>query len=90
MYCCGPDHDFAQWQFPHLCLRRSCSALFGVSRLSGQSRHEYHGEDKIIRRVREQSTTLAQYTAKYSDALEDLKTLNCDTPHPPKPPIILK
>jgi len=39
-------------------------------------------EDKIIRRVGEQNTTLAEYTAKYSDAFfADLKVLNCTEAH---------
>jgi cysteinyl-tRNA synthetase len=39
-------------------------------------------EDKIIRRVAEQKTTLSEYTAQYQDAFfEDLKILNCVDPH---------
>ena len=39
-------------------------------------------EDKIIRRVREQNTTLTEYTAQYEDAFfADLKVLNCTEAH---------
>ena len=39
-------------------------------------------EDKIIARVREQKTTLTEYTAKYEEAFfADLKVLNCTDPH---------
>ena len=39
-------------------------------------------EDKIIKRVRENKTTLREFTGKYETAfLDDLKTLNCHEPH---------
>jgi cysteinyl-tRNA synthetase len=39
-------------------------------------------EDKIIKRVRETKTTLPEFTGKFETAFfEDLKTLNCLSPH---------
>jgi len=39
-------------------------------------------EDKIIKRVRETKTTLPEFTGKFESAFfEDLKTLNCLSPH---------
>src|ERR1051326_6841328 len=40
------------------------------------------GEDKIIKRVRESSASLREFTGKYETAFfEDLKALNCRMPH---------
>ena len=85
MYCCGPTvHDFAHignfrtFVFADLVRRYLEFRGYQVNHVMNIT----DVEDKIIRRVREQSTTLAQYTAKYSDAFfEDLKTLNCVAPH---------
>ena len=85
MYCCGPTvHDFAHigncrtFVFADLVRRYLEFRGYQVNHVMNIT----DVEDKIIRRVREQSTTLAQYTAKYSNAFfEDLKTLNCFTPH---------
>ncbi len=85
MYCCGPTvYDFAHignWRtfvFADL-VRRSLE-------FSGYSvRHVMNitdVEDKIIKGVRENKTTLREFTAKFETAfLDDLKALNCQTPH---------
>ncbi len=85
MYCCGPTvHDFAHignfrtFVFADLVRRYLEFRGYQVNHVMNIT----DVEDKIIRRVREQSTTLAQYTTKYSNAFfEDLKTLNCVAPH---------
>lgn len=84
MYCCGPT----VYDFGHIGNFRTF--VFGdlVRRYLG-----FHGydvvhvlnitdvEDKIIRRVGETGSTLAEYTRKYEAAfLEDLATLSCLTP----------
>jgi cysteinyl-tRNA synthetase len=85
MYCCGPTvYDFAHignWR----------TFVFGdlVRRYLQFKRYEVRHvmnitdvEDKIIKRVRETGTPLAEFTGKYEAAfLEDLKTLNCLEPH---------
>ena len=85
MYCCGPTvHDFAHignfrtFVFADLVRRYLEFRGYQVNHVMNIT----DVEDKIIRRVREQSTTLAEYTAKYTDAFfEDLQTLNCVEPH---------
>jgi len=85
MYCCGPTvHDYA-----HIGNFRTFVFADLVRRVLQFRGHEVNHvmnitdvEDKIIRRVREQNTTLAEYTAKYSDAFfADLKVLNCTEAH---------
>ena len=77
MYCCGPTvHDFAHignfrtFVFADLVRRYLEFRGYQVNHVMNIT----DVEDKIIRRVREQSTTLAEYTASYSDAFfEDLQ-----------------
>ncbi len=85
MYCCGPTvHDFA-----HIGNFRTFVFADMVRRyleFKGHSvRHVMNitdVEDKIIKRVRENKTTLADYTGKYEAAFfEDLQALNCLRPH---------
>ncbi|MFO1478137.1 MAG: cysteine--tRNA ligase [Verrucomicrobiota bacterium] len=85
MYCCGPTvYDFAHignWRtFVFGDLVRRTLEFHGY-----QVRHVMNitdVEDKIIRRVREQNTTLREYTGRYEAAfLEDLAALNCLRPH---------
>jgi cysteinyl-tRNA synthetase len=85
MYCCGPTvYDFAHignWRtfvFGDL-VRRTLEfkghAVTHVMNITDV-------EDKIIKRVRENKTTLREFTGKYEAAFfEDLKTLNCLEPH---------
>ena len=85
MYCCGPTvHDFAHignfrtFVFADLVRRYLEFRGYQVNHVMNIT----DVEDKIIQRVAEQKTTLAQYTAKYQDAFfEDLKILNCVDPH---------
>jgi len=85
MYCCGPTvHDFAHIgnfrTFVFSDLVRRYLDFHGYSLTHVMNITDV--EDKIIRRVSEQKTTLAEYTAKYQDAFfEDLKILNCVDPH---------
>jgi cysteinyl-tRNA synthetase len=85
MYCCGPTvHDFA-----HIGNFRTFVFADLVRRFlefSGYSvRHVMNVtdvEDKIIQRVHQHQTTLADYTRKYEAAFfEDLGMLNCLRPH---------
>ncbi len=85
MYCCGPTvHDFA-----HIGNFRTFVVADLVRRYLGFRGYDVTHvmnitdvEDKIIRRVAEQKTTLGEYTAQYQDAFfEDLKILNCVDPH---------
>lgn len=85
MYCCGPTvYDFAHignWR----------TFVFGdlVRRYLEFRGHTVRHvmnitdvEDKIIKRVRETGTPLREFTGKFEAAfLEDLKSLNCLTPH---------
>ncbi|MDE2681919.1 MAG: cysteine--tRNA ligase [Verrucomicrobiota bacterium] len=89
MYCCGPTvHDFAHignfrtFVFADLVRRYLEFRGYEVNHVMNIT----DVEDKIIRRVRQQNTTLAEYTAKYEDAFfADLKVLNCtDAHHIPK------
>ena len=88
-YCCGPTvHDFAHignfrtFVFSDLVRRYLEFRGFTVRHVMNIT----DVEDKIIKRVREQKTTLREYTGKYEAAfLDDLKTLQClpptDLPH---------
>ncbi len=85
MYCCGPTvYDFAHignWRtFVFADLVRRTLEFFGC-----QVKHVMNitdVEDKIIKRVRENKTTLREFTGKFETAFfEDLKTLNCLPPH---------
>jgi cysteinyl-tRNA synthetase len=85
LYCCGPTvHDFAHVgnfrTFVFADLVRRCLEFKGLS-----VRHVMNitdVEDKIIRRVRENNTTLRDYTAKFETAFfEDFDALNCLRPH---------
>ena len=85
MYCCGPTvHDFAHignfrtFVFADLVRRYLDFRGYDVTHVMNVT----DVEDKIIARVREQKTTLAEYTKKYQDAFfADLKVLNCTDPH---------
>ena len=85
MYCCGPTvHDFAHignfrtFVFADLVRRYLDFRGYKVTHVMNIT----DVEDKIIRRVTEQKTTLGEYTAQYQDAFfEDLKILNCVDPH---------
>jgi len=85
MYCCGPTvHDFAHignfrtFVFADLVRRYLDFRGYEVTHVMNIT----DVEDKIIRRVAEQKTTLDEYTAQYQDAFfEDLKILNCVDPH---------
>ena len=85
LYCCGPTvHDFAHIgnfrTFVFADLVRRYLQFKGLS-----VRHIMNitdVEDKIIRRVRENNTTLRDYTAKFETAFfEDFDALNCLRPH---------
>ena len=85
MYCCGPTvYDFAHignWRtFVFADLVRRTLEFSGYS-----VRHVMNitdVEDKIIKGVRENKTTLREFTGKFETAfLDDLKALNCQTPH---------
>jgi cysteinyl-tRNA synthetase len=85
MYCCGPTvYDFAHignWRtfvFADLVRRYLEFKNFQVTHVMNIT----DIEDKIIRRVRETKTTLPEFTGKFESAFfEDLKTLNCLSPH---------
>ena len=85
MYCCGPTvHDYAHignfrtFVFADLVRRYLEFRGYMVNHVMNIT----DVEDKIIRRVREQNTTLTEYTTKYQDAfLADLKVLNCTEAH---------
>src|SRR5215831_5322528 len=79
LYCCGPTvYDFAHignWRtFVFADLVRRTLEFFGYD-----VRHVMNitdVEDKIIKRVREQKTTLREFTGRYETAfLDDLKSL---------------
>jgi cysteinyl-tRNA synthetase len=85
MYCCGPTvYDFAHignWRtFVFADLVRRYLEFKGY-----EVRHVMNitdVEDKIIKRVRETNTPLAQFTGKFEAAFfEDLRELNCLEPH---------
>src|SRR6202789_2972878 len=85
MYCCGPTvYDFAHignWRtfvFADLVRRYLEFKKFHVTHVMNIT----DIEDKIIKRVRETKTTLPEFTGKFGAAFfEDLKTLNCLSPH---------
>jgi cysteinyl-tRNA synthetase len=85
MYCCGPTvYDFAHignWRtfvFADLVRRYLEFKSFQVTHVMNIT----DIEDKIIKRVRETKTTLPEFTGKFEAAFfEDLKTLNCLSPH---------
>ena len=85
MYCCGPTvYDFAHignWRtfvFADLVRRTLEFSGYDVRHVMNIT----DVEDKIIRRVRENQTTLREFTGKFETAfLEDLKMLNCHEPH---------
>jgi cysteinyl-tRNA synthetase len=85
MYCCGPTvYDYAHignWRtFVFADLVRRTLEFAGCN-----VRHVMNitdVEDKIIRRVRENHTTLREFTGRFEAAFfEDLKALNCRLPH---------
>jgi cysteinyl-tRNA synthetase len=85
MYCCGPTvYDFAHignWRtfvFADLVRRYLEFKNFQITHVMNIT----DIEDKIIKRVRETKTTLPEFTGKFEAAFfEDLKTLNCLSPH---------
>ena len=85
MYCCGPTvYDFAHignWRtfvFADLVRRTLEFSGYDVQHVMNIT----DIEDKIIKRVRENKTTLREFTGKYEAAfLDDLKALNCKEPH---------
>lgn len=84
MYCCGPTvHDFAHignfrtFAFADLTRRYLEFCGYDVNHVMNIT----DVEDKIIKRVREGGTTLAEYTREREQAfLDDLKSLGCLTP----------
>ena len=85
MYCCGPTvYDFAHignWRtfvFADLVRRTLEFSGYAVTHVMNIT----DVEDKIIKRVREQKTTLPEFTGKFETAfLDDLKALGCREPH---------
>ncbi len=85
MYCCGPTvYDFAHignWRtfvFADLVRRYLEFKGYAVNHVMNIT----DVEDKIIKGVRENKTTLRDFTGKFETAfLEDLKTLGCREPH---------
>jgi cysteinyl-tRNA synthetase len=85
MYCCGPTvYDFAHignWRtfvFADLVRRTLEFSGYEVQHVMNIT----DIEDKIIKRVRENKTTLREFTGKFETAFfEDLKSLNCLPPH---------
>jgi cysteinyl-tRNA synthetase len=85
MYCCGPTvYDFAHignWRtfvFADLVRRTLEFSGYDVQHVMNIT----DIEDKIIKGVRENKTTLREFTGKYETAfLDDLKALNCKEPH---------
>jgi cysteinyl-tRNA synthetase len=85
MYCCGPTvYDFAHvgnWRtfvFADLVRRTLEFSGYEVRHIMNVT----DVEDKIIRRVEENRTTLREFTGKYEAAFfEDLQALNCRPPH---------
>ena len=84
IYCCGPTvYDFAHignWRtfvFADLVRRTLEFSGYDVTHVMNIT----DVEDKIIKRVREQKTSLKEFTGKFEAAFfEDLKTLNCLPP----------
>ncbi len=85
MYCCGPTvYDFAHignWRtfvFADLVRRTLEFSGYEVKHVMNIT----DVEDKIIKRVRENKTTLREFTGKFETAfLDDLKALGCREPH---------
>jgi cysteinyl-tRNA synthetase len=85
MYCCGPTvYDFAHignWRtfvFADLVRRTLEFSGYDVTHVMNIT----DVEDKIIKRVGEQKTTLREFTGKFETAFfDDLKTLNCLPPN---------
>ena len=85
MYCCGPTvYDFAHignWRtfvFADLVRRTLEFSGYNVTHVMNIT----DVEDKIIKGVRENKTTLREFTGKYEAAfLDDLKALGCREPH---------
>ena len=85
MYCCGPTvYDFAHignWRtfvFGDLVRRTLEFKGYAVTHVMNIT----DVEDKIIKRVQENKTSLREFTGQYEAAFfEDLKTLNCLLPH---------
>jgi cysteinyl-tRNA synthetase len=85
MYCCGPTvYDFAHignWRtfvFADLVRRYLEFKGYDVKHVMNIT----DIEDKIIKGVRENKTTLREFTGKFETAFfDDLKTLNCKMPH---------
>jgi cysteinyl-tRNA synthetase len=85
MYCCGPTvHDFAHignfrtFVFADLTRRYLEFRGYDVNHVMNIT----DVEDKIINRVREGGTTLAEFTREREQAfLDDLKSLGCLTPN---------
>jgi cysteinyl-tRNA synthetase len=85
MYCCGPTvHDWAHignfrtFVFADLVRRTLEFKGYAVTHVMNIT----DVEDKIIKRVRENKTSLREFTRQYEAAFfEDLKTLNCLLPH---------
>jgi cysteinyl-tRNA synthetase len=85
LYCCGPTvYDYAHignWRtfvFADLVRRALEFSGYDVTHVMNIT----DVEDKIIKRVRENKTTLREFTGKFETAfLDDLKTLNCLAPH---------
>jgi len=85
LYCCGPTvYDFAHignWRtfvFADLVRRTLEFSGYDVRHVMNIT----DIEDKIIKRVREQKTTLREFTGKFETAfLDDLKALGCREPH---------
>jgi len=85
MYCCGPTvYDFAHignWRtfvFADLVRRTLEFSGYDVQHVMNIT----DIEDKIIKGVRENKTTLREFTGKYETAfLDDLRALNCKEPH---------
>ncbi|MEO6184091.1 MAG: cysteine--tRNA ligase [Verrucomicrobiota bacterium] len=85
MYCCGPTvHDFAHignfrtFIFVDLVRRYLEFKGFAVNHVMNIT----DIEDKIIKRVRENKTSLREFTGKFEVAFfEDLSALNCMRPH---------
>ena len=85
MYCCGPtvyDYghigNFRTFVFADLVRRYLAFKGFTVNHVMNIT----DVEDKIIRRIAETKTPLAEFTGRYTDAfLEDLEILKCLRPH---------
>ena len=85
LYCCGPTvYDFAHignWRtfvFSDLVRRTLEFSGYTVKHVMNIT----DIEDKIIKRVREQKTSLREFTGKFETAfLDDLKALGCREPH---------